>query len=259
MSDEVLVTRRGAVHVLSLNRPDKINAFNPAMSAALVAALDDAAADASCRAILLRGEGRGFCSGQDLTEVPDGADLGHLLELRYVPIIRLLRGIPKPVIAAVHGVAAGAGANLALACDIVLAAQSARFLQAFVRIGLIPDVGGTWLLPRLVGAARARGMAILGEAVEAPQAEQWGMIWRAVADDELMPEAEKLAAHLATMPTQAIGLIKRALDASETNTLEQQLAVEAEAQREAGYSADFKEGVQAFLEKRPPQFNGPRA
>jgi 2-(1,2-epoxy-1,2-dihydrophenyl)acetyl-CoA isomerase len=256
MSDEVLVTRQGEVHVLSLNRPDRINAFNTSMGAALVAALEAAAADADCRAILLRGEGRGFCSGQDLTDVPESADLGHLLELRYVPIIRALRSIPKPVVCAVHGVAAGAGANLALACDIVLAGHTARFLQAFVRIGLIPDVGGTWFLPRLVGAARARGMAMLGEPVEAPQAEQWGLIWRAVPDEALMPEAERLAAHLATLPTQAIGLIKRALDRSETNTLEQQLAVEAEAQREAGYSADFKEGVQAFLEKRPPRFGG---
>lgn len=256
MSDELLVTRHGAVHIMSLNRPDKINAFNPGMGAALLAALEAAAADSSCRAILLRGEGRGFCSGQDLTEVPESADLGHLLEIRYVPIIRMLRGIQKPVICAVHGVAAGAGANLALACDIVVAAESARFLQAFIRIGLIPDVGGTWFLPRLVGAARARGMAILGDPVEAPQAERWGLIWRTFPDDSLFPEAEKLAATLATMPTQAIGLIKRALDASETNTLEQQLKVEAEAQREAGYSADFKEGVQAFLEKRPPRFQG---
>ena len=254
MSDEVLVARQGAVHTLSLNRPDKINAFTPAMGTALLAALEAAAADPACRAILLRGEGRGFCSGQDLTEVPASADLGHLLELRYVPIIRLLRTIPKPVVCAVHGVAAGAGANLALACDIVVAGQSARFLQAFVRIGLIPDVGGTWFLPRLVGAARARGMAMLGEAIEAPQAEQWGLIWRTFPDDELIPQSEKLAAHLATLPTQAIGLIKRALDASEANTLEQQLVVEAAAQREAGYSADFKEGVQAFLEKRPPRF-----
>lgn len=259
MSDEVLVTRAGAVHILSLNRPDKINAFNPSMGRALLAALEAAAADGSCRAILLRGEGRGFCSGQDLTEVPESADLGHLLNIRYVPIIQALRTIPKPVIAAVHGVAAGAGANLALSCDIVLAAQSAKFIQAFIRIGLIPDVGGTWYLPRLVGAARARGMAMLGEPIEAPQAEEWGLIWRTFPDDDLMSEAEKLAAHMATLPTQTIGLIKRALDASETNTLEQQLAVEAAAQREAGYSADFKEGVQAFLEKRPPRFQGQKA
>ena len=180
MSDEVLVTRGGAVHVLSLNRPDKINAFNPAMGEALLAAIQAAGDDAACRAVLLRGEGRGFCSGQDLGEVPPDADLGDLLEQRYTPLVRALRTLPKPVVCAVHGVAAGAGANIALACDIVLAAQSARFLQAFIRIGLIPDVGGTWFLPRLVGAARARGLAMLGEPLEAPQAEQWGLIWRAV-------------------------------------------------------------------------------
>ena len=256
MSDELLVTRGDAVHVLSLNRPDRINAFTPAMGSALLAALDAAASDPACRAILLRGEGRGFCSGQDLTEVPDSADLGHLLELRYVPIVRALRAIPKPVVCAVHGVAAGAGANLAFACDIVVAAQSARFLQAFVRIGLIPDVGGTWFLPRLAGPARARAMAMLGEPVEAAQAEQWGLIWRTFPDEELMDEAAKLASQLAALPTHAIGLIKRGLDASETNTLEQQLVVEQDLQREAGYTQDFREGVQAFLEKRPPRFTG---
>ncbi len=218
MSDEVLVTCQGAVHVLSLNRPDRLNAFNPAMSDALLCALRDAADDRTCRAVLLRGEGRGFCSGQDLTEVPASADLGHLLELRYVPMIRALRTMAKPVVCAVHGVAAGAGANLALACDIVVAGQSARFVQAFIKIGLVPDVGGTWFLPRAVGAARARALALL--------------------------------------PTHAIGLIKQALDASEVNTLEQQLVVEQDAQRQAGYTDDFREGVQAFLEKRPARFSG---
>lgn len=256
MSDELLVTRAGPVHILSLNRPDRINALTASLGAALVAGLQAASGDPSCRAVLLRGEGRGFCSGQDLTDVPETADLGHLLERRYVPIIRLLRTMPKPIVCAVHNVAAGAGANLALACDIVLAGETAKFVQAFVRIGLIPDVGGTWLLPRLVGAARARGLAMLGEPIEARQAAEWGLIWGTAPDEELMAQAEALAAKLAALPTQAIALMKRALDASEVNTLEQQLVVEQEAQREAGYTQDFAEGVQAFLEKRAPRFTG---
>lgn len=256
MTDEVLARRDGPVHVLSLNRPDRINAFSTGMAAALVAALEAAAADDTCRAVLLHGEGRGFCSGQDLTEVPQSADLGHLLELRYVPIIRLLRTMAKPVVCAVHGVAAGAGANLALACDIVIAGETAKFIQAFVRIGLIPDVGGTWFLPRLVGSARARALAMLGEPVEARQAEQWGMIWRAVPDESLMAEAAAVAARLASLPTQAIALMKRALEVSENHTLEQQLVAEQDAQREAGYTPDFAEGVRAFVEKRPAVFTG---
>ncbi len=256
MTDEVLARRDGPVHVLSLNRPDRINAFSTGMAAALVAALEAAAADDTCRAVLLHGEGRGFCSGQDLTEVPQSADLGHLLELRYVPIIRLLRTMAKPVVCAVHGVAAGAGANLALACDIVIAGETAKFIQAFVRIGLIPDVGGTWFLPRLVGSARARALAMLGEPVEARQAEQWGMIWRAVPDESLMAEAAAVAARLASLPTQAIALMKRALEVSESHTLEQQLVAEQDAQREAGYTPDFAEGVRAFVEKRPAVFTG---
>lgn len=256
MSDELLVTDRGAVRIMSLNRPDRINAVTPALAAALHGRLEAAAADSACRAILLRGEGRGFCSGQDLSLVPDAADLGDLLERQYAPVIRLIRTVAKPVLCAVHGVAAGAGANLALACDIVLAARSARFIQSFVRIGLIPDVGGTWLLPRLAGAARARAMAMLGEPVLATDAAEWGLIWRAIPDDELMAEAEGTAAQLAALPTHAIGLIKRALDAAETNTLAQQLDLEAGLQRQAGFTADFREGVQAFLDKRPPRFTG---
>lgn len=256
MSDDLLVSRRDGVHVLTLNRPDRLNALTTSVHAALAAALDDAAATASCRAVLLHGAGRGFCAGQDLTEVQPGQDLGDTLERQFNPLVRQIRSLPKPVVAAVHGVAAGAGANLALACDFVLAGSSARFMQSFIRIGLVPDTGGTWLLPRLAGAARARGMAMLGDAVDAERAEQWGLIWRAVPDAALMDEAEKLAAHLATQPTQALGQIKRALEAAEGNTLDQQLDLERDLQREAGASADFREGVRAFLEKRPARFGG---
>ncbi len=256
MSEDLLVARRDGVHILTLNRPDRLNAFTKSLHAALAAALDEAAQDAACRAVLLHGAGRGFCAGQDLTEVTPGQDLGETLEVYFNPLIRRLRTMPKPVICAVHGAAAGAGANLAFACDIVLAAASARFQQAFIRIGLIADAGGTWLLPRLAGSARARGMAMLGEPVSARQAEEWGLIWRMVADEALMEEAERLATHLATQPTHAMGLIKRALDASETHTLDQQLDLERDLQREAGSTPDFHEGVQAFLEKRPPRFTG---
>ena len=209
--------------------------------------------------MLLHGAGRGFCAGQDLTEVTPGQDLGETLERHFNPLIRRLRTLPKPVVCAVHGAAAGAGANLAFACDIVLAAESARFQQAFIRIGLIPDAGGTWLLPRLAGSARARAMAMLGEPLSGKQAAEWGLIWRCVPDDALMQEAERLATHLATQPTHAMGLIKRALDASEAHTLDQQLDLERDLQREAGGTPDFQEGVQAFLEKRPPQFTGRKA
>jgi 2-(1,2-epoxy-1,2-dihydrophenyl)acetyl-CoA isomerase len=256
VAEDLLVARQDGVHVLTLNRPDRLNAFTVSLHAALLAALDAAADDPDCRALLLHGAGRGFCAGQDLTEVQPGADLGETLERRWNPLIRRIHAIPKPVVCAVHGVAAGAGANLAFACDIVLAAHSARFLQAFIKIGLIPDAGGTWILPRLAGPARARGMAMLGEPVSADQAEQWGLIWRALPDGELMPEAERIAAHLATQPTHALGLIKRALDASEANGLDQQLDLERDVQREAGATPDFHEGTTAFLEKRPPRFTG---
>jgi len=256
VSEELLVVRRGGVHVLTLNRPDRLNALTVPLHAALMRALAAAGSDAECRAVLLHGAGRGFCAGQDLTEVGPNPDLGETLELRFNPLIRCLRALPKPVVCAVHGVAAGAGANLALACDIVLAAASARFLQAFIRIGLLPDAGGTWVLPRLAGAARARGMAMLGEPVSGADAAAWGLIWRALPDDDLLPEAERIAAHLATQPTHALGLIKRALDASDGHSLDQQLDLERDLQREAGTTADFQEGVRAFLEKRPAVFTG---
>lgn len=259
MSDTVLVERLEGWRKLTLHRPDRLNAFNEELHAALATALDEAAADADCRAVLLTGSGRGFCAGQDLGDRRGGdgpPDLGDTLERLYNPLVRRLRDMPKPVVCAVNGVAAGAGANIALACDIVLAAHSAKFIQAFARIGLVPDSGGTHTLPRLVGEARARALMLLGEPVEARQAEAWGMIWRAVPDEALMPEAEALAARLATQPTQGLALTKQALDASATNTLSAQLDLERDLQRQAGRTPDYAEGVRAFLEKRPPRFTG---
>ncbi len=254
--DELLVVRRGGVHVLTLNRPDRLNAFTFPLQAALMSALAAAEADLECRAVLLHGAGRGFCAGQDLTMVEPGVDLGDTLERSFNPLVRRLRSLPLPVVCAVHGVAAGAGANLALACDIVLAGESARFIQSFVKIGLVPDAGGTWNLPRLAGDARARGMAMLGEPVTAAQAAAWGLVWRTLPDDDLLQEAERLAAHLATQPTQAIALIKQALNASAGNSWDAQLDLERDLQRQAGRTPDFREGVAAFLEKRPAVFTG---
>ena len=254
--DELLVVRRGGVQVLTLNRPDRLNAFTKPLLSVLMAALGDAEADQDCRAVLLHGAGRAFCAGQDLTMVEPGADLGDSLDRSFNPLIRRLRAMRLPVVCAVHGVAAGAGANLALACDIVLAGASARFIQSFIRIGLIPDAGGTWTLPRLAGDARARGMAMLGEPVSAAQAEAWGLIWRALPDDDLLPEAERLAAHLATQPTAALALVKQALNASASHSLDQQLDLERDLQRQAGHTPDFQEGVAAFLEKRLAAFTG---
>ncbi len=254
--DDLLVERRAGVHVLTLNRPDRLNAVTLPLQAALMAALADAEADRDCRAVLLHGAGRGFCAGQDLTMVEAGVDLGDTLERSFNPLVRRLRALPLPVVCAVHGVAAGAGANLALACDIVLAGQSARFIQSFVRIGLIPDAGGTWTLPRLAGDARARGMAMLGGPVTGTQAEAWGLVWRAVPDDDLLPEAGRLAAHLALQPTAALALMKQALNAAAGNGLDAQLDLERDLQRRAGSTPDFREGVAAFLEKRPATFTG---
>lgn len=259
--DELLVTRGGGVHTLTLNRPDRLNAVTRSLLADLMAALDAAEADRECRAVLLHGAGRGFCAGQDLTVVQAGGaaagvDLGDALETGFNPLVRRLRALPLPVVCAVHGVAAGAGANIALACDIVVAGQSARFIQSFVRIGLVPDAGGTWALPRLAGDARARGMAMLGEPVTGEQAAAWGLVWRSVADDDVLPEAGRVAAQLAALPTQALALMKAALNAAGGNSLEAQLGVERDAQRQAGRTPDFLEGVAAFLEKRPAVFTG---
>ena len=255
MADLVLVERRPGFRILSLNRPDKLNVFDDALHVALRAAIDAADADAECRALLLTGAGRGFCAGADLASTL-GSDLGDVLERTFNPLIRRIRGLRMPVVCAVNGVAAGAGANLALACDIVLAGRAARFIQAFIKIGLVPDAGGTWLLPHLAGDARARGMAMLGGAVAADQAASWGMIWQVVDDERLMTEAESLAAHLATQPTAALALMKRMFASSAVNTLDQQLDLERESQRAAGRGPDFAEGVKAFLEKRPAVFTG---
>jgi 2-(1,2-epoxy-1,2-dihydrophenyl)acetyl-CoA isomerase len=255
----VLVDLREGYRVVSLNRPQRLNAFNEAMHKALAAALDEAERDRSCRALMLTGSGRGFCAGQDLTDrlaAGETPELGGALEHFYNPLVRKLRALPFPVVAAVNGVAAGAGANVALACDIVLAARSASFVQAFARIGLVPDSGGTWFLPRLVGAARARALALLAEPVSAEQAEQWGLIWKVFDDATLMPEAEKLCAHFARAPTVGLALTKRALDAAESNDLPAQLDLERDLQREVGRGTDFREGVTAFLEKRKPSFTG---
>ena len=258
----VLVEVRVGYRVITLNRPQRLNAFNGPMQQALVAAVADADRDESCRALLLTGNGRAFSSGQDLSERINAAGEitipGEALEKYYNPLVRKLRALPFPVVCAVNGVAAGVSCNIALACDIVLAARSATFLQPFARLGLIPDGGGTWLLPRLVGQARARGMALLGEPLSADKAEQWGLIWKAVDDDALMSEAEKLCVHFSTAPTSGLGLIKRALDAAEDNDLATQLDLERTLQREAGSHPNYREGVQSFLQKRKPDFSGKR-
>jgi len=257
----VLVEKHAGYRQITLNRPDRLNALNTAMHGGLMGALNEAEADPECRALLLTGAGRGFCAGQDLADVAvtaDGPpDLNAVLE-RYNTLVRKLRSIPLPVVCAVNGVAAGAGANLALACDIVLAGKSASFIQAFSRIGLIPDCGGTWFLPRLVGAARARALAILAQPLPAERAQEWGLIWQAVDDDQLMAEAHALAARLAGQATIGIALTKRAFDAAETNALDAQLDLERDLQDEAGHTPDYAEGVRAFIEKRAPNFTGRR-
>ena len=249
------------VATIALNRPDKLNSFNETMHAELRDALAAVRDDAQVRCVLLTGRGRGFCAGQDLgdraTQPGDAApDLGATLERNYNPLVRTLHTLPKPVVCAVNGVAAGAGASIALACDIVLAARSAKFIQSFCRVGLLPDSGGTWILPRLLGMARAAGLAMLGDAISAEQAAQWGLVWKCVDDDQLPAEAETLARHLASQPTRGLAAIKRAFLESSTNTLDVQLDLEADLQRELGRSEDYREGVTAFLAKRTPAFRG---
>lgn len=263
MTDTIQVERRDGWWKITLNRPDKLNALNARMLEELTEALDGLEADGTCRALLLTGAGRGFCSGQELGPSimpgPSGApELAPIAAAYHRGLVQRLRALPLPVVCAVNGIAAGAGANLALAADIVLAARSASFVQAFVRIGLVPDCGGSFFLPRLIGEARARALAMLGDPVTAEQAEAWGMIWKMVDDPALLEQSEALTGRLAAGPTEAIALMKRAFAASSTNGLEAQLELEARLQGLAGRTADYAAGVQAFLARRKPVFTGGR-
>jgi 2-(1,2-epoxy-1,2-dihydrophenyl)acetyl-CoA isomerase len=252
---------RQGVATLTLNRPKALNSFTTDMHAEVRMVMQHVIDDKHVRCLVITGAGRGFCAGQDLsdrTQSADGGapDVGASVEKNYNPLIRSIMQLPKPVICAVNGVAAGAGASIALACDIVLAARSASFIQAFCKIGLVPDSGGTWNLPRAVGLARAKGLALLGDRLPAETAEQWGLIWKCVDDEVLQTEAQKMASHFATQPTRALGRIKKLLQDSSSNTLDEQLDLEKNAMQELGQSEDYREGVAAFIEKRPPVFKG---
>lgn len=256
----LLVSYESGVARLTLNRPDVLNSFTRDLARELVQALQAVADDPSLRAVLLTGAGRGFCAGQDLAEaMPSGdtiPDLGDFVRETWNPVISAIRHLEKPVVCAVNGVAAGAGANLAFACDIVFAARTATFVQSFAKIGVIPDSGGTFLLPRLVGLHRANVMTMLAEKMSAEQAMAWGLVYRVTEPDALLSDAFATAAQLATQPTRALGMIKRAFNHSLGVNLDDQLAYEEALQREAGRSADYAEGVHAFLEKRAPRFTG---
>lgn len=262
MSDQttpLLVAHRAGVRALTLNRPHRLNAFDAVLHAALLAALANAAADPDCRVVLLTGAGRSFCAGQDLAEpglIGPEVDLHTVIERGWNRLVSALRNLPKPVVCAVQGSAAGAGASIALACDITLAAEDAKFAQAFIRIGLIPDSGATWLLPRLIGPARARALAMLGDPISGAEAAAMGMIHRAVPAVALMAEAEALCDRLARLPAGALAATKRVLDAAEQNSFVQQLALEATEQGRLGRAPDYAEGVGAFQQKRPARFKG---
>ena len=257
--EPVLVSLEAGVLRITLNRPEKLNAFNPAVHKVLADAMTRAESEPAIRCLLVTGAGRGFCAGQDLGERDMKAasiDLGSGLETWYNPLVRRMRALPKPIVCAVNGVAAGAGANFALACDIVLAARSASFIQAFVKIGLVPDCGGSYFLPRLAGTQRAMALAMTGDRLAAEDAERWGLIWKCVDDADLKKETEKLSLQLASGPTRSLGLIKKAIYSSANNDLSAQLDMERDLQREIGKGEDYREGVAAFLEKRRPEFKG---
>lgn len=251
----------GSVARLTLHRPDKLNSFTGAMHGELQSALATVQNDRNIRVLVLSGSGRAFCAGQDLGDpemamTPTLPDIGNVVEKYYKPLILSLQNLRVPTIAAVNGIAAGAGASLALACDLVIAARSAAFLQAFSKIGLVPDTGGTWFLPQRVGMARALGLAMLADKLPAEKAAEWGLIWQVVDDGELTATVDKLAAQLAAMPTKALVRTRQAMHAAPMHTLEQQLSMEGGFMRELGWSPDYAEGVAAFMEKRPPQFTG---
>lgn len=254
----IIFEKSESIATITLNRPEKYNSGTKELTHAFQSALDDCAADLNIRAIVVTGKGKAFCAGQDLGEVvdPNGPPLEEIVNMHYNPIIRKIRSCPKPIIAAVNGVAAGAGANIALACDIVVAAESASFIQAFSKIGLIPDSGGTFTLPRLIGFARASAFMMLGEKVSARDAADMGMIYKCVADEEFQESISKLSHKLANMPTKGLAYTKHLLNQSMTNDLDKQLALEHEYQNKAGQTFDYKEGVDAFLEKRKPNFKG---
>ncbi len=252
----ILVASDGAVRTLTLNRPAALNSFTAQMHGELLPALDAAAADQAVRAVVITGAGRGFCAGQDLSDpaMAGAGDVGAVIERWYRPLAMRVRTMPVPVLAAVNGVAAGAGANFALCCDLVVATKSASFIQAFSKIGLVPDCGGTWLLPRLVGRARALGLAMTGDKLPAEEAERIGLIWKCVPDEAFAAEVQALAAKLAQMPSRALAETRRALDAAMAMDFADALTLEADTQRELGRGADFAEGVAAFLAKRPAVF-----
>ncbi|NLH03243.1 2-(1,2-epoxy-1,2-dihydrophenyl)acetyl-CoA isomerase PaaG [Acinetobacter baumannii] len=257
----IIAEEKNGVGYLTFNRPKALNSFNVDMHREVAEVLNQWTKNSDVRCVVISGEGRGFCAGQDLGDRvvdpnAEAPDLGYSIETYYNPLIKTIVNMPKPVICAVNGVAAGAGANIALACDLVIAAKSANFVQAFCRLGLVPDSAGTWFLPRAVGHARAMGLALLGDKLPAETAKEWGMIWDVVEDAELKTKVTELAERLAKQPTFGLSLIKKAIHQSSNNTFEEQMLLERDLQRIAGRSEDYREGVQAFMNKREPNFKG---